>query len=87
MGTDGYVGFLPGRPILKDSIYENASTADKTSGTMLTNKSNTKHILAVLEIKKMIPVPNKYYSKIDFKTITDTSYRDLIFKAFGNRHP
>lgn len=53
-----------------------------SSAICITNKSNAKHILAVLEIKKMIPAPNKYYSKIDFKTITDTSYRALFLKEY-----
>lgn len=46
------------------------------------NKNNIKHILSVLEIKKMIPVPEKYYSEIKFSKITDESYRNLLQKEY-----
>lgn len=65
-------------------IYELLPKHIKMPSTAIcvTSKSNIKHILAVLEIKKMIPVPKKYCSKINFKTIIDTSYRDLFLKEY-----
>ncbi|MCD8014199.1 MAG: type III toxin-antitoxin system ToxN/AbiQ family toxin [Lachnospiraceae bacterium] len=41
-----------------------------------------KHILAVLDIKKMIPVPAGCYSKVDFSLITDVAYRTVLEKEY-----
>lgn len=48
------------------------------------NFSNNKkiHILAILDIKKMIPIPEGYYTKIDFKKLTDYKYKDLLKKEY-----
>lgn len=45
-------------------------------------KYNIKHILSVLEIKKMIPVPKGYYFRINFSDITDDNYRALLQKEY-----
>ena len=41
-----------------------------------------KKILAVLEIKKMIPVKKGLYQKIDFSDIQDLPYRILLEKEY-----
>ncbi|MBS4750947.1 type III toxin-antitoxin system ToxN/AbiQ family toxin [Carnobacteriaceae bacterium zg-ZUI78] len=41
-----------------------------------------KHILAIFDIKKMIPVPENCYEKLDFKMIQDKSYYHLIKKEY-----
>lgn len=41
-----------------------------------------KHILSVLEIRKMIPVPVGYYNEINISGITDIDYRNLLMKEF-----
>lgn len=43
-------------------------------------QNNIKHILSVLEIKKMILVPMHYVHEINFSKITDLSYRALLEK-------
>lgn len=40
-------------------------------------------ILSALEIKKMIPVPNGYYKRIDFSDIADEKYRSLLLKEYA----
>lgn len=40
------------------------------------------HILAVLEIKKMIPVPPKYCTPINFAQVTNADYRNLLSKEY-----
>ncbi len=40
------------------------------------------HILAVLDIKKMIPVPDGCYEAIDFNSL-DSRYRDLFRKEYA----
>ena len=47
-----------------------------------TQNKQTKHILAVLEIKKMIPVPLGLFSKVDFNQIADINYRSLLLKEY-----
>jgi protein AbiQ len=47
-----------------------------------TNQNGIKHLLAVLEIKKMIPVPSQYYTPINFLQISDTDYRALLQKEY-----
>lgn len=41
-----------------------------------------KHILSVLEIKKMIPVKEGWYQKIDFSKIESQDYRALLQKEY-----
>lgn len=44
--------------------------------------NDIKHILAVLDIKKMIPVPDKLCSKIQFSAIADKDYKSLLQKEY-----
>ena len=46
------------------------------------NNNGIKHILSVLEIKKMIPVPPQYYAPIVFSQISDKSYAALLQKEY-----
>lgn len=39
-------------------------------------------IMAALDIKKMIPVPNGLYTRIDFSKVTDAKYRSLLLKEY-----
>lgn len=41
------------------------------------------HILAVLDIKKMIPVPSGYYEPIDFGAFSDEKYKGLFEKEYS----
>ncbi|VWL85974.1 type III toxin-antitoxin system ToxN/AbiQ family toxin [Oceanivirga miroungae] len=41
------------------------------------------HILSVLDIKKMIPVPEKHYKKMDFKNFKDLKYKKLLEKEYN----
>lgn len=39
-------------------------------------------VLSALDIKKMIPVPNGYYSRIEFSQVADVRYRSLLIKEY-----
>ncbi len=41
-----------------------------------------RHIIAVLDIKKMIPVPTGCYSKVDFSKISNASYKAILEKEY-----
>ncbi len=41
------------------------------------------HILSVLDIKKMIPIPDGAYTKIEFDNIMDTDYKALLLKEYA----
>lgn len=41
------------------------------------------HILALLDIKKMIPVPEGHYKRIEFNELNDSRYRDLFQKEYA----
>ena len=68
-------------------IYEqvNRTTSIPTNWVYKIDTQNNKikHILAVLEIKKMIPVPLGLFSEIDFNQISDLSYRALVLKEYN----
>lgn len=49
--------------------------------------NNIKHILSVLEIRKMIPVPIEYCTYIDFNNIQDLNYRNLLIKEYNFLKP
>ncbi len=51
------------------------------------NQNNIKHILSVLEIKKMIPVPKNYYTEMNFSQIPDINYRALVQKEYNFLKP
>lgn len=40
------------------------------------------HILAVLDIKKMIPVPDGLYKNVDFSAVENLSYKNLLVKEY-----
>ncbi len=40
------------------------------------------HVLSVLDIKKMIPVPNGAYEKLVFNKLKDMSYKELLKKEY-----
>lgn len=67
------------------TIYEEIPRASIRPNWICIDKggSNVKHILSVLDIKKMIPVPDKSYSKIDFSSITDIKYKILLQKEYN----
>lgn len=46
------------------------------------NSNKAKKILAVLEIKKMIPVKSGYYARIDFNQLQDLAYKNLLQKEY-----
>lgn len=46
------------------------------------NDEMVKHIIAVLDMKKMIPVPAGCYSKIDFSKVADTTYKTILEKEY-----
>ena len=41
------------------------------------------HILSVLDTKKMIPVPENAYQKVEFNELEDVKYRDLFRKEYA----
>ncbi|EEU13283.1 type III toxin-antitoxin system ToxN/AbiQ family toxin [Anaerococcus vaginalis] len=41
------------------------------------------HILSILDIKKMIPVPTDCYERIDFNELEDIRYKDLFQKEYA----
>ena len=41
------------------------------------------HILSILDIKKMIPVPTDGYERIDFNELEDIRYKDLFQKEYA----
>lgn len=41
------------------------------------------HVLSVLDIKKMIPVPDGTYEKIEFAELSDLKYKDLFEKEYA----
>ena len=41
------------------------------------------HILSILDIKKMIPVPNGCYERIEFDELDDIRYKDLFEKEYA----
>lgn len=46
------------------------------------NSDEVKKILAVLEIKKMIPVKDGLYHKVEFSVVSDLSYKALLEKEY-----
>lgn len=55
---------------IKGDIYRDYSKDEKI------------HILSVLDVKKMIPVPSDSYSKIIFSELEDERYKDLFRKEY-----
>lgn len=61
---------VPKNENFSKNIYKNISGEEKMQ------------ILSVLDIKKMIPVPNGCYEKIVFNKIRDRKYRSLLKKEY-----
>lgn len=67
-------------------IYEFVKFAEIHSNDVykrLGNTDNYKKLLAVLEIRKMIPVDDNLCEYIDFTKETDKSYKDLLEKEYN----
>ncbi len=62
-------------------IISNAISIDKDIYKPFSDTENM-HILAVLDIKKMIPVPDGSYSPIEFDLL-EARYRDLFLKEYA----
>ena len=41
------------------------------------------HIMSILDIKKMVPVPSGYFEKINFNELEDIRYQDLFRKEYA----
>ena len=71
-------------------IYENLpwnSTIDQNKNICIVEQSGIKHILAVLVIKKMIPIKKGHYSICNFQinqndSPTEKKYKNLLNKEF-----
>ncbi len=46
------------------------------------NNGKVKHIIAVLDLKKMIPIPSGLYHRVNFSDISDTVYRGILEKEY-----
>lgn len=66
-------------------IYEIIDEDINISGDIYKNYSEKKkiHILAVLDIKKMIPIPEGSYNRIIFGELQDERYKDLFEKEYA----
>ncbi len=66
------------------TIYEVVNNDLTIKGDIYKEHSDTQklHLLAILDIKKMIPVPDGEYHKIIFKSIEDKKYTDLLKKEY-----
>lgn len=66
-------------------IYEVIDKAINIAGDVYKPYSNDKkiHVLSVLDIKKMIPVPNDAYERIIFEELDDERYQDLFKKEYA----
>ena len=65
-------------------IYEIVTNKELKDGSIYKTYSNDKwmHVMSILDIKKMIPVPEGCYKRIDFKLLEDSKYRDLFEKEY-----
>ncbi len=66
-------------------IYEVVDKSVNIAGDIYKAYSNEKkmHIMSVLDIKKMIPVPLDSYERITFSELEDERYRDLFEKEYA----
>ena len=55
---------------------------DGAEGLFYSDKEKL-HILSILDIKKMIPVPTDCYERIDFNELEDIRYKDLFQKEYA----
>lgn len=66
-------------------VYEVVTQAELHQNDVYKKIGNTntyKKILAVLEIRKMIPIDSSLYSYIDFNSVSDLQYQDLLEKEY-----
>lgn len=66
-------------------IYEVIDKSVNISGDVYKEYSKDKkmHVLSVLDIKKMIPVPDDAYKRIIFDELGDERYQDLFEKEYA----
>ena len=66
-------------------IYEVIDKSVNISGDVYKEYSKDKkiHVLSVLDIKKMIPVPDDAYKRIVFDDLGDERYQDLFEKEYA----
>ncbi len=66
-------------------VYEVIDNSVTISGDIYKHYSDTSkmHILSVLDIKKMIPVPKGCYKNIVFDELDDERYKDLFKKEYS----
>lgn len=66
-------------------IYEVIDKSINISGDVYKEYSKDKkmHVMSVLDIKKMIPVPNDAYERIVFDELGDERYQDLFEKEYA----
>ena len=66
-------------------IYEVIDQKDKRPRDIVKPFSETQYlkILAALDIKKMVPVPDGLYKRKDFNTETDLKYKALLQKEYS----
>lgn len=66
-------------------IYEVIDKSVNISGDVYKEYSKDKkmHVMSVLDIKKMIPVPNDVYERIVFDDLGDERYQDLFEKEYA----
>lgn len=66
-------------------IYEVIDNSVSIEGNIYKYYSDTEkmHILSILDIKKMIPVPTGYYEQVVFDELDDDRYKDLFEKEYA----
>lgn len=66
-------------------IYEVIDKSIDISGDIYKEYSNDKkmHVMSVLDVKKMIPVPEDAYERIVFDELADKRYQDLFKKEYA----
>lgn len=66
-------------------IYELIDSNITISGDVYKYYSDDEkmHILSILDIKKMIPVPTGFYERIEFDELDDKRYKDLFEKEYA----
>ncbi|OXZ27262.1 terminase large subunit [Finegoldia magna] len=63
-------------------VIDNSITIDGDIYKYYSDKEKL-HILSILDIKKMIPVPTDCYERIDFNELEDIRYKDLFQKEYA----
>ena len=73
--------------ILNKKIREKINISDNCDSDWIVkeipgDEEKNYHILSILEIKKMIPLKDGFYEKMDFERIEDDEYVDLLKKEY-----